>query len=137
MNSSPGTLISANRGPAEPSVALVAVQVSGLNAAWIWMVTEDVRIEPQMLAACWKQSRRCWPIVVPELPPTGAAGVGSLKPSPAPSVLMMTIVAEAKAEVASTASRAVAASAVRRRTMVTCPPTPCPGPAASPAWARA
>src|SRR5262245_4754186 len=33
--------------------------------------------------------RRCCPIVVPMLPPTGTAGVGSLNPSPGPSLLTM------------------------------------------------
>jgi hypothetical protein len=41
----------------------------------------------QMFAAYSKTFRRCWPSVVPLLPPTGAVGVGSLKPSPGPSVL--------------------------------------------------
>src|SRR4029077_10025664 len=84
-------------GPAEPSVAEVAVHVSGLNAAWMLMGTDEVRIEPQMVAALLKQLSRCWPTVVPGLPPTGAAGVRSLNPSPAPSVLMMLMVTEANA----------------------------------------
>jgi hypothetical protein len=69
------------------------VQESGLNAAWIWIVTDDVSVAPQMVAACWKQLSRCWPMVTPGLPPTGAAGVGSLNPSPGPSRLMMVMVA--------------------------------------------
>src|SRR5882724_3667870 len=40
--------------------------------------------------------RRCWPRVVPGLPPTGARGVGSLKPSPGALTLTMVIVALAK-----------------------------------------
>ena len=36
----------------------------------------------QMSAARSKTLRRCCPRVVPGLPPTGAAGVGSLNPSP-------------------------------------------------------
>ncbi len=50
-----------------------------------------------MLAAYWNAMRRCWPIVVPGLPPTGTAGVGSLKPSLGPSMLTMTMLAEPKA----------------------------------------
>src|SRR5512135_3319324 len=41
---------------------------------------------PQMRAASWKTMRRWAPTVVPVLPPTGVAGVGSLKPTPAASV---------------------------------------------------
>ena len=44
-------------------------------------------------AAFWNALRRCWPSVVPGLPPTGAAGVGSLKPTPAALPLTMVIVA--------------------------------------------
>src|SRR6185503_15864472 len=99
------------------------------------MVTGEVRIEPQMFAACVKQFRRCAPIVVPGLPPTGAAGVASLKPSPAPSRLMITIVAEANAEEAIEASSAVARSRerVERGRRLTCPPIPCRARAGAPA----
>src|ERR1051325_3192922 len=76
-------------GPAAPSTALVALQVSGLNCAWMLIGTAEVRMPAQMAAACVKQLSRCWPMVVPGLPPTGAAGVASLNPSPAPSRLMM------------------------------------------------
>src|ERR1041385_2836906 len=62
---------STNRGPDEPRTADVAVHASGLNAAWIVIGTGDVRRPPQMFAACWKTFRRCCPIVVPGLPPTG------------------------------------------------------------------
>src|SRR6185369_16694005 len=37
--------------------------------------------------------RRCWPGVVPVLPPMGATGVGSLKPTPGASALTMVMVA--------------------------------------------
>ena len=40
---------------------------------------------------------RCSPTVVPVLPPTGVAGVGSLKPTPASSVVWITKVAFASA----------------------------------------
>src|SRR5206468_8505403 len=66
--------------PAEPSVALVAVQDSGTNEAPMRIVTLLLKVAPQILAAYWKAFRRCWPSVAPGLPPTGAAGVGSLKP---------------------------------------------------------
>src|SRR5262245_59811554 len=39
--------------------------------------------------------RRCAPMVVPVLPPTGTAGVVSLNPSPGPSMLTMLMVAAA------------------------------------------
>src|ERR1044072_9370511 len=84
-------------GPAAPSTGLVALQVSGLNCAWMLIGTAEVRMPAQMAAACVKQLSRCWPMVVPGLPPTGAAGVASLNPSPAPSRLMMLMVADAKA----------------------------------------
>src|SRR3954451_17854062 len=61
------------------------------------MVTGLSRIEPQTLAAYWKAISRCWPTVVPGLPPAGAAGVGSLKPTPGALVLTMTMLAVAKA----------------------------------------
>src|SRR5664279_1596265 len=48
------------------------------------------RRPPQMRAASWKTMRRWAPIVVPVLPPTGVAGVASLKPTPAPSVTTTT-----------------------------------------------
>src|SRR5215471_13413679 len=38
---------------------------------------------------------RCSPMVAPELPPTGATGVGSLNPTPAALLLRMMIVAAA------------------------------------------
>src|SRR5512146_1934222 len=57
-NSAFGKPNSTKRGPAEPSTAVVAVQVSGLNAAWIWMGTVDGRMEPQKFAARTKQLSR-------------------------------------------------------------------------------
>src|SRR5262245_39885779 len=47
-----------------------------------------------MAAACWKAINRCSPRVVPLLPPTGAAGVGSLKPWPG-SVTFTIVMCEA------------------------------------------
>ena len=46
-----------------------------------------------MAAARLKTLSRCWPKVVPVFPATAARGEGSLKPSPAPSLLTMLIVA--------------------------------------------
>src|SRR5207344_1814627 len=46
-----------------------------------------------MLAACWKMNNRWAPSVVPGFPPTGARGVGSLKPTPGTLLLMMTMFA--------------------------------------------
>src|SRR5947209_7504920 len=68
------------------------------------MVTGLSRIEPQTLAANWKTLSACWPRVVPGLPPTGATGVGSLKPTPGALTLTMTMLAAPKAG-ALTASR--------------------------------
>src|SRR5689334_23873603 len=51
-------------------------------------------ISPQRLAANWNAISRCCPIVLPLLRPIGLAGVGSLKPSPGPSVFTIVIVAE-------------------------------------------
>src|SRR4051812_8944713 len=55
---------------------------------------------------------RCWPTVVPELPPTGAAGVGSLKPTPSGSVLTRTKLADC-APMEATARTAPARSALK------------------------
>src|SRR5262245_6562583 len=55
------------------------------------MVTGLDIFAPQMDAAAIKALRRCAPIVTPVLPPTGAAGVGSLNPSPGSSPLIMTM----------------------------------------------
>src|SRR6185295_9662763 len=56
---------------------------------------------------------RCSPSVVPMLPPTGATGVGSLKPTPAGSRLVMMIVAAATA-IEEAPARHAAMTAVRR-----------------------
>src|SRR5262245_50538148 len=79
--------------PADPSTADVALQESASNVAFTLISTLLSSVEPQRLAAVWKAMSRCWPIVIPGLPPMGAAGVGSLKPSPAPSELITVTVA--------------------------------------------
>src|SRR5262245_4298315 len=79
--------------PALPSVAAVALHASGSNEDRMVMVTLLSSVAPQMSAANWKAFRRCCPSVVPGLPPTGATGVGSLKPTPAGLMLTMTMVA--------------------------------------------
>src|SRR3954470_6339903 len=79
------------------------------------MVTGLSRIEPQMSAAYWKAISRCWPTVVPGLPPTGAAGVGSLKPTPGALVLTMTMLAVAKAGTLPARSRAARTRRPRAR----------------------
>src|SRR5688500_14891221 len=65
----------------------------------------------QIAAACRKTLARCWPRVVPGLPPTGAAGVGSLNPTPGALLLKITICpswADAKPAVPSRTANAVA-----------------------------
>jgi hypothetical protein len=94
---------------AEPSVAEVAVQSCGSKFARIVIVTLLSMIWPHRFAAYWNALRRCCPTVVPGLPPTGVAGVGSLKPSPGPSLFRITICAFASA-VAGTAHVIAAAS---------------------------
>src|SRR5689334_22037007 len=96
--------------PALPSTAPPAVQGSGVNCALMTIGTGLVRVAPQMLAACVNAIRRCWPRVVPLLPPTGTAGVGSLKPTPGPLMLLITIVAAAWAEPAHAKAREAATS---------------------------
>src|SRR4051794_19156855 len=61
---------------------------------------------PQMSAAYVNASCRCWPSVTPALPPTGFAGVVSLKPTPGGSRLLITSVALADA------ARGIANSAI-------------------------
>src|SRR4029079_5100719 len=73
----------------------VAVQVSGSNVDRITIVGTLFSVAPQMLAAAWNAIGRCGPRVVRALPPTGATGVGSLKPTPAALPFWMTIVAAA------------------------------------------
>src|SRR4051794_26291111 len=83
--------------PAEPRTAEVAVQVCAAHCARIVMVMGLSMVAPHLLAAAWKALSRCWPSVVPLLPPTGEAAVVSLKPTPAASLFKITIVAVAKA----------------------------------------
>src|SRR5690349_5610801 len=110
----PGKSANTCVAPALPSTAPVAVQASGVNWALMTIGTGLVRVAPQMLAAWVKAIRRCLPSVVPSLPPTGVAGVGSLKPTPGAFRLLMTIVAAAWAEPAAPHARArPAASRVR------------------------
>lgn len=88
--------------PAEPSVAVVAVQPRGSQLARIVMVGPLFSVWPQILAANWKAFSRCSPRVVPVFPPTGDTGVGSLNPTPAASLFRMTIVDCPDAEEAAT-----------------------------------
>src|SRR6185369_10534620 len=63
-----------------------------------------------MFAAWAKAFNRCWPSVVPVLPPTGAAGVGSLNPTPGSLMLTITIVAAAEARPAASVKQAATAA---------------------------
>ncbi|VXB00192.1 hypothetical protein MASSI9I_10238 [Massilia sp. 9I] len=96
----------------------MAVQASGTKAAPMRMGTLLSSVLPQMLAACWKAIRRCWPRVVPVLPPTGVAGVGSLKPSPGAFWLTMVMVAAAWTALAPASAKASAAATRHRDLMV-------------------
>src|SRR5450631_3215893 len=89
----PGKSRKTSVAPALPRTAEVAVQVRASQVASTRMVTVLVRVEPHLLAAAWNAFRRCWPSVVPTLPPTGATAVESLKPTPAGSPFTMVIVA--------------------------------------------
>src|SRR4051812_43581743 len=100
--------------PALPSTAVVAVHVNALNCALMTMGWLLVSVAPHRLAAYVKAIRRCWPSVVPVLPPIGVAGVVSLKPTPAALMLLMTMVAAAWAWPA-TANVPASASAATRR----------------------
>src|SRR5215468_5942250 len=80
-------------------------QKSGSMVASTKMVTLLVSWAAQMLAANWNAFRRCAPSVVIGLPPTGATTVGSLKPSPAPSLLTIVIVAACVAGASAVARR--------------------------------
>ena len=73
-------------GAADPRVPEVAVQGSASQLARIVIVGPLVSVAPQTFAANWKAFSRCWPRVVPLLPPTGAAGVLSLNPVPGASI---------------------------------------------------
>ena len=88
----PCTLV---EGPAAPSVPVAAVQSRGSKVALMRISTSLSIRAPQSSAAFWKALNRCWPIVVPVLPPTGVAGVASLNPTPA--ALALTIVMRAAA----------------------------------------
>src|SRR4051812_10793727 len=77
-----GKSLKISSAPAEPSTAPVSSQGRGSKVAATRIGTGLVRVAPQIFAACWKAYRRCSPRVVPGLPPTGGAGVGSLKPTP-------------------------------------------------------
>src|SRR5688572_10315075 len=63
-----------------------------------------------MLAAWLNAISRCSPRVVPVLPPTGAAGVGSLKPTPGALRLTMTNCAGPATAGAAAATRLAAAN---------------------------
>src|SRR5262249_57633480 len=93
---------------------VVAVDGRGSKAAETVMVAEVDSSEPQMLAAAWNALSRCAPRVVPGLPPTGATGVGSLNPSPGPSTLVTTTVAD-RADVVSRKTRPAAVRTQGRR----------------------
>jgi hypothetical protein len=93
-----------------PSTAVVEVQVSGSKFESTLIRTELGRIEPQTDAAWLNTLSRCAPRVVPGLPPIGGTTVGSLKPSPAPSLLTIWIVA-AETDVAASV---IASSAIAR-----------------------
>ena len=88
--------------------------------AWMKISTLLSRVEPQMSAACRKAMSRCSPSVVPVLPPTGAAGVGSLNPSDGPSTTTMLILAAPSLEGATSrnAESARRAGAKRRRVVI-------------------
>src|SRR5262245_61109281 len=73
---------------------------------------------PHTSAANWKAISRCWPLVVPGLPPTGAAGVGSLNPSLGPSALTTVMCALAAAGAGSANAMAATSASGRRRRMV-------------------
>src|SRR3954467_4322612 len=72
---------------------------------------------PHRSAANWNAMRRCWPLVVPELPPTGATGVGSLNPSFGPSALttvMWALAAAGEGVARMPATITIGATAARR-----------------------
>jgi len=63
----------------------------------------------QIAAACSNAISRCCPSVVPALPPTGAAGVGSLNPTFGALTLTMTNCAGPAVAAAAVATRAARA----------------------------
>src|SRR4051812_28888066 len=78
---------------AAPSTADVELHGNGVKNAMTRMGCVLCSVPPHFWAAAWNTLSACWPTVVPGLPPTGAAGVGSLKPSPAGSPLTTMICA--------------------------------------------
>ena len=102
-------------GRAAPSVPEVASQVRGSKVAWTRISTGESSSAPQIAAARWKAIRRCCPTVVPVLPPTGVAGVASLKPSVGPSALTIVIWASGLAGAAARKSAARRVGKGRRR----------------------
>src|SRR5262245_10554694 len=87
-------------GPAAPSTALVASQGSGWKVPCTTMSMLLWSDAPHRLAANSNRIRRWSPSVAPVLPPTGAVGVGSLKPMPGSSTLLMRMVAASAATAA-------------------------------------
>src|SRR3954452_2755029 len=112
-------------------MALLPVQgsplVMGEKFARMTIGTLDSRMLPQIPAANLNAFRRCSPSVVPGLPPSGAAGVGSLKPSPAASLFWMVIVTPANALDVARRKAREARNSVLRMVIITAPPA-CPAP---------
>src|SRR5262245_55656696 len=100
-----------NAAPAAPST----LGPSGSKLAWIVISALLSSDAPHRSAANWNAIRRCCPFVVPGLPPTGAAGVGSLKPSFGPSALttVMCALAMERAGIARRSAPASASGAIR------------------------
>ena len=73
--------------PALPRTADVAVQFNAVHCASIRIGTRLASVLPHWFAAAWNAINRCSPKVEPEFPPTGVAGVVSLNPTPARSLL--------------------------------------------------
>src|SRR5689334_21695993 len=92
----PGKFAQKPSAPVEPSVPDVGEQVSGIIRASMLIGTALSKSAAQIDAAYWKAIIRCWPSVVPGLPPIGAFGVGSLKPTPGALMFTMLIVELAK-----------------------------------------
>src|SRR5690349_17415542 len=99
--------------PACASVPLPAVQGRPANEPMTVMGTSLFSTLPQSWSARLYAMMRCWPTVVPGLPPTGVAGVGSLKPTPGPSRLMRIMSAAWAGTTEATPSRAPAQSALK------------------------
>src|SRR6266481_3567812 len=73
------------RGPAAANAAELASQPRACQVTRIVIGGTLSRVAPHLLAAAWSAISLCSPNVVPGLPPTGLAGVGSLSPVPAES----------------------------------------------------